>query len=172
MKQLTNIYILLDNSYQMARYRARVYENVLKIQRTLRFLNVPTKLHVWQYNDKPQVWRANCVPPSSGNPDLGEALKMLKNVIVYERKYERQSHNNTRSIFLLFTGEHVLRGWERPLKELFDITEFGLGLRYVVNCGYPDNYTKRAHIAFVDNPERIVRHFSESRMCSLVRALR
>lgn len=155
----------------MARYRARIYENIIKIQRALRFLNIPTKLHVWQYNDKPQVWRATCVPPSYGNPDLGEALKMLKNILAYERKYGSKPQIRTRSVFMLFAGEHVLRGWDKPLKELFDIKEFALGLRYVVTYGNTDGYTKRAIYTFVDNPERILRYFSASRMCSLVRAL-
>ena len=96
---------------------------------------------------------------------------MLKNVLMYQRKYDNQQRN-TRSIFLLFAGEHVLRGWERPRKELFDVKEFALGLRYVVHSGNADGYTRRAYYGFIDNPERLLRHFSESRMCSLVRALK
>jgi hypothetical protein len=91
---------------------------------------------------------------------------MLESAIRYQRKYNDEQ---TRSIFILHSGDTVLQGWNKPLERLFGLKEFAFGHRYVVQYGKPDNYAKQAFYRFADSPDRILRHFSEGRLCSLVR---
>lgn len=167
MKPITNIYILADCSCRMNFHINRVYSNLVKTQRAIKFIPERTKLHLWKYDDKARIFNTHSFAHVSGNPDLGEGLKMLKNLILSQRKTQPQ----TRSIFILHGGSSVLQGWQQPLKELFDLKEFSFGLRYVVTYGKPDYYAKKAYAEFVDSPERILQHFSESRLCSLVASL-
>ena len=75
----------------------------------------------------------------------------------------------TRSVFIWHTADNVLEGWQSPLERLFRKKEFAFGLRYVVYYGNPDKYTKQAYYRFAEAPDKILRHFSEGRLCSLVR---
>ena len=60
---------------------------------------------------------------------------------------------------------------QTPLERLFHKKEFAFGLRYVVQYGKPDKYAKKAAFGFVDSPDKILRHFSEGRLCSLIRTI-
>lgn len=164
MKPITNIYILADCSFRMNYHISRLFGNLVKTKRAINFIPERTKLHIWKYDDRVHIFHTTDFAKVSGNPNLGEGLKMLKNLILSQRKQQPQ----TRSIFILHGGSFVLQGWQQPLKELFDLKEFSFGLRYVVTYGKPDYYAKKAYSAFVDTPERILPHFSESRLCSLV----
>ena len=103
-----------------------------------------------------------------GNPDFGEGLKMLENVMNYGNKYLTAK---TRSVFIWHTADNVLEGWKSPLERLFHKKEFAFGLRYVVYYGNPDRYTKQAYYLFAEAPDKILRHFSEGRLCSLVHTI-
>ena len=100
-----------------------------------------------------------------GNPDFAEGLRMLGNVLDYGRKYE---HSKARSVFIWHTSGEVLEGWKSELERLYKNKEFAFGLRYVVQHGTPDKYAKEALYRFTETPERILHHFSEGRLCSLV----
>ena len=67
--------------------------------------------------------------------------------------------------------DNVLEGWQSLLERLFNKKEFAFGLRYVVYYGNPDKYTKQAYYRFAEAPDKILRHFSEGRLCSLVRTI-
>ena len=69
------------------------------------------------------------------------------------------------------TADNVLEGWQAHLERLFHKKEFAFGLRYVVYYGNPDKYTKQAYYRFAEAPDKILRHFSEGRLCSLVRTI-
>jgi hypothetical protein len=52
--------------------------------------------------------------------------------------------------------------------------DFGEGLKMlenVMNYGNPDRYTKRAYYRFAEAPDKILRHFSDGRLCSLIRTI-
>lgn len=165
MKKTTNIYILADTSYTMTRHRERLAATLTKMSRALGFAPERTKLHIWGYSD-----RAHIIDPrdrilTEGNPNLAEGLKAIKDAILYERKYAPEQ---TRPIFLLFSAYRVLDGWQNPLDELFRFREFALGHRYVICCGEPERFAMKAYRSFTDTDEKILPHFSEGRLCSLV----
>jgi hypothetical protein len=168
MKPITNIYLLIDNSFRMSAYNAGVQNVLIKTQRALSFLPEKTKLHIWNYNDLARIRNLKNSNRPYGNPNLGEGLKMLENIMLYQRKYSRPQ---TRSIFILHAGDSVLQGWEQPLNELFKLKEFAFGLRYVVTYGNPDSYARKAFVRFTDTPDRILPYFSENRLCSLIKSL-
>ena len=66
------------------------------------------------------------------------------------------------------TSGEALEGWKSELERLYKNREFAFGLRYVVQHGTPDKYAKEALYSFTETPERILHHFSEGRLCSLV----
>jgi len=90
---------------------------------------------------------------------------MLGNVLDYGREYE---HAKARSVFIRHTSGTVLEGWKKELEKLYKNREFAFGLRYVVQHGVPDRSTNEALYRFTETPERILHHFSEGRLCSLV----
>ena len=100
------------------------------------------------------------------NYNLNEGLKMLETLMLYGNKYPT---SKARSIFILHSSGKVLYGWEKTLERLYRKKEFAFGLRYVVYYGNPDKYTKQAFYRFAEAPDKILRHFSEGRLCSLVR---
>ena len=166
MKKTTNIYILADTSYTMTRHRESLASTLMKMNRALGFAPEKTKLHIWGYSD-----RAHIIDPrdrilTEGNPNLAEGLKAIKDAILYERKYAPEQ---TRSIFLLFSAYRVLDGWQNPLDELFRLREFALGNRYVICYGEPERFAMKAYGSFTDTDEKILPHFSEERLCSLVK---
>jgi hypothetical protein len=162
-----NIYYVLDCSHKMQGNKiSAMRENVVKVARALKFTNSKTNLHVITYRDKAKISSPLDRLNAYGNPNLAEGLKMLESVIRYQRKYNDEQ---TRSIFILHSGDTVLQGWNKPLERLFDLKEFAFGLRYVVQYGKPDKYAKQAFTRFTDSEERILPYFSEGRLCSLVR---
>ena len=168
MQPTTNIYILTDTSLCMGRHTNRLQSTLIKTARALSFLKEKTELFVIGYNDK----SCNLDPyrqiKTAGNPNLGEGLQYLKSVMRYVQKYNGKK---TRSIFILHSSGNVLYGWEKALKELFQMREFAFGLRYVVSYAMPEKEAERAFNAFTDSADRILPYFSESRLCSLVRQL-
>ena len=163
----TNIYYIIDCSHQTrGDSMRRIQENILKVSRALTFCPYKTKLHIIGYNDKSFFYNPFNAYMPHGNPDFGEGLKMLENVMSYSNKYPTAK---TRSVFIWHTADNVLEGWQEPLERLFKRKEFALGLRYAVYYGFPDKATKQALYRFAEAHDRILRHFSESRLCSLVR---
>lgn len=168
MKQITNIYILADSSFRMQGYSAKMQTILARYARALSFQRNKTKLHIIGYNDKAKPLAPYTPIRTGGNPDFGQGLEYLESIIRYQRKYER---TQTRSIFLWFAAENVLQGWQKPLESLFKQREFTFGARYIVYFGMPDKYSKEAFYRFVDSPDRILRYFSENRLCGLVQTL-
>ena len=168
MNETTNIYILADVSLPMRRHADELQRTLSKTARALSFLHRKTELHLIGYRDTPCTLAPFARIRTAGNPDLGEGLKYLKSIARYVQKYNGKK---TRSVFLLYSSGEALYGWEEPLKELFRMKEFACGLRYVVSYRKPEREAARAFHAFVDSPDRILFHFSESRLCSLVKEL-
>lgn len=163
----TNVYYILDCSHKMQGNKiTAMSENVIKVARALKFAKGKTNLHVITYRDKAKISSPFDRFAAYGNPNLAEGLKMLESVVRYQRKY---SDEQTRSIFILHSGDTVLQGWNKPLERLFDLKEFAFGLRYVVKYGNPDKYAKQAFYRFTDSEERILPYFSEGRLSSLVK---
>ena len=168
MKPTTNIYVMVDTSFKMQGYSAKIQTILTRFSRALSFQKYKTKLHIIGYQDKAKLLSPYAPIRTGGNPNFGEALQYLESVIRYQRKYERKQ---TRSVFLWITGENVLQGWKNPMESLFKQREFAFGARYIVYFGNPDKYAKEAFYRFVDSPDRILRYFSENRLCGLVNAL-
>ena len=163
----TNIYYILDCSHKMQGNKiTAMRENVIKVARALKFAGSKTNLHVITYRDKAKISSPFERFAAYGNANLAEGFKMLESVIRYQRKYNNQQ---TRSIFILHAGDTVLQGWDKPLERLFNLKEFALGLRYVVQYGNADKYAKQAFYHFTDSDDRVLPYFSEGRLCSLVR---
>ncbi len=131
----------------------------------MNFKKDKAKLHIIGYNDKAKILSPFKRITTNGNPNLGEGLKLLESVIKYQRKYDEKQ---TRSIFILHGSDNVLQGWNAPLERLFNLKEFAFGHRYVVHYGNPDKYVKQAFCRFTDSDDKILRHFSESRLNALV----
>ena len=168
MKSTTNIYVMVDTSFKMQGYSAKIQTILVRYARALSFQRNKTKLHIIGYNDKAKSLSPYEPIRTGGNSNFGEGLQYLESIIRYKRKYERKQ---TRSIFLWVTGENVLQGWQNPLESLFKQREFAFGARYIVHFGNPDKYAKEAFYRFVDSPDRILRYFSENRLYGLVRTL-
>ena len=166
MKSITNIYILVDTSFRMQNKSTKIQTILTKYSRALSFEKNKTKLHIISYNDKARIITPYKKLTTQGNPDLAVGLKTLESIIAYQRIYEK---NQTRSIFILHSGDTVLQGWNKPLERLFDLKEFAFGLRYVVQYGNSDKYAKQAFYRFTDSEEKILPYFSEGRLCNLVR---
>ena len=165
MKKTTNIYILADTSYTMTRHRERLAATLTKMSRALGFAPERTKLHIWGYSD-----RAHIIDPrdrilTEGNPNLAEGLKAIKDAILYERKYAPEQ---TRPIFLLFSAYRVLDGWQKTINRLFKLREFAFGHRYVICKSIPESFAHKAYKRFTDSDEKILSHFSENRLASLI----
>ena len=165
MKPTTNIYVMVDTSFKMQGYSAKIQTLLARFSRALSFQKHKTKLHIIGYQDKAKLLSPYAPIRTGGNPNFGEALQYLESVIRYQRKYERKQ---TRSVFLWITGENVLQGWQNPMESLFKQREFAFGARYIVYFGNPDKYAKEAFYRFVDSPDRILCYFSENRLCGLV----
>ena len=168
MNEKTNIYILTDASVFMRRHSDKLQATVTKTARALSYLKQNTELFIIGYRDR----ACNLYPrqriAAEGNPNLGAGLQYLKSVMRYVQKYNGKK---TRSIILLYSSGNVLYGWEEPLNELFRMREFGYGLRYVITYQRPEREAERAFEAFTDSRDRILFHFSEHRLCSLVKEI-
>ena len=116
MKSTTNIYVMVDTSFKMQGYSAKIQTIFARYARALSFQRNKTKLHIIGYNDKAKSLSPYEPIRTGGNPNFGEGLQYLESIIRYQRKYER---TQTRSIFLWVTGENVLQGWQNPLESLF-----------------------------------------------------
>ena len=165
MSKITNIYILADTSYTMTRYKERLQTILVKIKRAVNFQPEKTKLHLWGYNDNAHVIDPKRNIHAKGNPNLAKGLDAIRNAIIYERKH---SPKQTRSVFLLFSANRVLNGWEKSVDELFRTKEFAFGHRYIISYGIPDRFAMKSYRSFTDTDEKILRHFSEHRLASLV----
>ena len=168
MNGTTNIYILADVSLSMRRHADELQRMLSKTARALSFLHEKSDLHLIGFRDTPCTLAPFQRIGAAGNPNLGEGLKYLKSVLRYVQKYNGKK---TRSVFLLYSSGNVLYGWNEPLRELFKSKEFACGLRYVITYQRPEREAARAFNAFVDSPDRVLFHFSENRLCSLVRGL-
>ena len=73
-----------------------------------------------------------------------------------------------KSIFILHSSRTVLEGWKRPLEKLYKNRDFAFGLRYVVQHGKPDKEADDAFYHFTGSSDRILYHFGEGRLVSLV----
>ena len=161
-----NIYYIFDSSVKIRGNAGhRIEENISRISRALDFSPYKTKLHLIGYRDRAFFAKPHERIGAYGNPDFAEGLKMLGNVLDYGRKYE---HANARSVFIWHTSGTVLEGWKKELDRLYKNREFAFGLRYVVQHGVADRSTKEALYRFTETSERILHHFSEGRLCSLV----
>ena len=161
-----NIYYIFDASVKIrGNAQHRIEENITRISRALGFSPYKTKLHLIGYRDRAFFGKPHEKIGAYGNPDFAEGLRMLGNVLDYGRKYE---HSKARSVFIWHTSGEVLEGWKSELERLYKNKEFAFGLRYVVQHGTPDKYAKEALYRFTETPERILHHFSEGRLCSLV----
>ena len=166
----TNIYYVLDCSHKMQGNKiTAMRENVVKVARALKFVHSKTNLHVITYRDKAKISSPFDRLNTYGNPNLAGGLKMLESAIRYQRKYNDEQ---TRSIFILHSGDTVLQGWNKPLERLFNLKEFAFGLRYVVRYGKTDKYSKQAFYRFTDSEERILTYFSENRLLSLLSTIK
>ncbi len=169
MKPTTNIYILADTSFRMAKHTAKLQQTFTQYERALSFQREKTKLVLIGYNDRAKLLAPHGRITATGNPNLGEGLNFLSSVLTLEG---RRHTPRSQSVFLLFTGENVLQGWQPPLQELFNKhKEFAFGLRYVITQAQPDRYTQKVAQAFVDSPDRILYHFSTGRLSSLISSL-
>ena len=164
----TNIYILADLSIRSNYRTNKIQGTIAKMARALSFVKEKTDLHLLGYNDKARIIAPYQRLQVDGDPNLGEGLSYLKNIMRYVQKYNGKK---TRSIFLLLTSGSVLYGWQKPLNELFRIKEFALGLRYVVTYGKPDHHSAKAFSTFTDTPDNILPYFSENRLTALVKSL-
>ena len=169
MKQITNIYILVDTSFRNERNKEKLQTILNKYSRALNFEKGKAKLHIIGYNDKAKIIEPFKRITTNGNPNLGEGLKLLENVIKYQRKYDEKQ---TRSVFILHGSDNVLQGWNAPLERLFELKEFAFGLRYVVQYGNPDKYAKQAYLRFTESNDKILPYFSENRLTSLLSTIR
>lgn len=161
-----NIYYIFDSSVKIrGNTQHRIEENISRISRALSFSPYKTKLHLIGYRDRAFFAKPHERIAAYGNPDLAEGLKTLGNVLDYERKYEA---SKSRSVFIWHTSGTVLEGWKKELDRLYKNRDFAFGLRYVVQHGAPDRSTKEALYRFTETPEKILHHFSEGRLCSLV----
>ena len=161
-----NIYYIFDASVKIrGNAQHRIEENITRISRALGFSPCKTKLHLIGYRDRAFFAKPHERIAAYGNPDLAEGLKTLGNVLDYERKYEA---SKARSVFIWHTSGTVLEGWKKELDRLYKNRDFAFGLRYVVQHGAPDRSAKKAFYRFTEAPERILHHFSECRLCSLV----
>ena len=161
-----NIYYIFDASVKIrGNVGHRIEENISRISRALDFSSYKTKLHLIGYRDRAFFAKPHERIAAYGNPDLAEGLKTLGNVLDYERKYEA---SKARSVFIWHTSGTVLEGWKKELDRLYKNRDFAFGLRYVVQHGAPDRSTKEALYRFTETPARILHHFSEGRLCSLV----
>ena len=164
-----NIYYIFDASVKIrGNTQHRIEENISRISRSLSFAPYKTKLHLIGYRDRAFFAKPHERVGAYGNPDFAEGLKMLGNVLVYGKKYE---HSKARSIFIWHTSGEVLEGWKPALDSMYKNKEFAFGLRYVVLHGSPDKYAKEALYRFTETPERILHHFSDGRLCSLIASI-
>lgn len=169
MKKITNVYILLDCSeYMQGRPIVKAQQVLIKYIRALAFSKNKVKVRIIGYNDTSFNLNPLNQIFTSGKPNIGEALKQLYYSLARE---ETISTKRTRSIFMLHTSGTVIANNNHPLKLLFNIKEFAMGLRYIVVYGKTDSLSKRALSAFVDTEDKILPYFSDSRLCSLVDSL-
>ena len=162
MNKTVHVYYIFDASVKIrGNAQHRIEENISRISRALDFSPYKTKLHIIGYRDRAFFTKPHTHIAAYGNPDFAKGLKALNNALDYKP-------SKARSIFIWHTSGTVLEGWKKELERLYENREFAFGLRYVVQHGAPDKYTKEALYRFTDTPERILHHFSESRLCSLV----
>ena len=160
------IYYIYDSSSKIrGKAKAQIEENINRITRALTFSNCKTKVHLIGYRDRAFVGKPLERLSTYGNPNLGEGLKLLDHILTYEKKYGGMWG---KSIFILHSSGTVLEGWNRPLEKLYKNRDFAFGLRYVVQHGKPDKEADDAFYRFTGSSDRILYHFGEGRLVSLV----
>ncbi len=169
MKQTTNIYLLADISFRNTRNAGKLQQIFTKMARELEFMKEKTNLTIIGFNDRVKLLTPYGKINAGGNPNLAEGLSFLSSALTLDR---RKAQPQTKSVFILFTGENVLQGWQQRLQELFKNKDFAFGLRYVVTLGQPDKYTRKVAEHFTDTPDRILPYFSASRLGALVKTLK
>jgi hypothetical protein len=87
-----------------------------------------------------ELWHGNIIPQEDSRTNSKE----MKELLGYMAKHHEE------------------------LEKLYKNREFAFGLRYVVQHGVPDRSTKEALYRFTETPEKILHHFSDGRLCSLV----
>ena len=165
----TNIYYLFDcSAYMNSKASENIRQTIRQIKRALAFSKVKVKLHFIGYNDKSFIINESKPFPTKGNPNFAEGLKFLETIIKYQRKY---NNRQTRSIFLWYTSGKTLLGYEKQLEKLFRQKEFAFGLRYAI-IKHSHSLSERKPLeTFTENSNRILYHFSVSRLTSLVENL-
>ncbi len=166
MKPTTNIYLLADISFRNIRNADRLQQLFTKMSRELEFMNERTNLRIIGFNDRAKLLSPFERIKTGGNPDLAEGLSFLSSALTLDK---HDGKPRTKSIFILFTGENVLQGWQPKLQELFKNKDFAFGLRYVVTLSQPDKYTRKVAEHFTDSSDRILPYFSASRLGALVK---
>ena len=165
----TNIYFLIDCSAFMGiRAREKAMQAVRQANRALKLSKAKTALHIIGYNDKAFLLDTDKPFPIKGNANLTEGLKLLESIIRYQREY---NGNQTKSIFLWYTSGKSLIGYEKQIEKLFGQKEFAFGLRYAIINHSPTYPEKKRLETFTENSSRILYHFSQSRLTSLVKNL-
>lgn len=165
----TNIYFLIDCSAFMGiRAREKAMQAVRQANRALKLSKAKTALHIIGYNDKAFLLDTDKPFPMKGNANLTEGLKLLESIIRYQREY---NDNQTQSIFLWYTSGKSLIGYEKQIEKLFGQKEFAFGLKYAIINHSPTCPEKKRLETFTENSSRILYHFSQSRLTSLVKNL-
>ena len=166
MMKIVNIYYIFDSSTKIrGKAKNQIEENISRITRALEFSHCKTKLHLIGYRDRSFISKPFERISAYGNPNLGEGLKLLDNILAYEKKHGGMWG---KSIFILHSSGAVLEGWKKPLEKLYKNKDFALGLRYVVQHGKPDKEASQAFFKFTESSDKILHHFGESRLVSLV----
>lgn len=169
MKKITNIYLLLDCSkFMEGRPILKAQQVIIKYIRALAFSNSKVNFNIIGYNDKSFNLNPYNHIYTSGNANIGEALRQLYYLLARE---ENTITARTRSIIMLHTSGAVIANWNQSLNMLFSKKEFAMGHRYVITYGKADSISKRAFSTFVDTDDKILPYFSDSRLCSLVESV-
>lgn len=170
----TNIYFLIDCSNGMRGNRMQnLHRNVIQSKRRLDLFDAyadeaDIKLHTIGFNKRGFILNPYDEFPAEDYSDYDEGYKMLLSVMQYEHKYGRR---RTRSVFLFHTLGESVDGWEDALEDLYDELEFATGLRYAVCYSGLDRKSRSLLRSFTDGDDRVLNHFSENRLCSLVKSI-
>ena len=162
----TNIYFLIDcSAFRSREENEKVRQTIKQMKRALLFSNARVKTHLICYNDKAFILNTEDTFPTKGNANLTEGLRLLENVLRYQSMYEG---NQTKSVFLWYTSGKALIGYKPQLERLFRQKAFAFGLRYAITDHRLSPAEQNRLEAFTENKDRVLYHFSASRMVSLV----
>ena len=163
----TNVYLLVDSSYDSARFFKQIQQFILKAQRTANSFPF-VRLHIIGYNDKAKVLSPFDKLKTFGNSNLSSGLDLLHSIMNYNKKY---TPIMSRSIVIWLSAGNVLREYENSFYKLNKQSEFSKAIRYVIEYKQPDNYTKTARYLFASNVDGVLTYFSENRLKRLIEQL-